>query len=166
MLKDVNLCTVESGERGNKTILSAHSTRSTSPPPPAATLYPTPPLLATPAARLSHADVISVPTSEAYGNVTRRRWTRWLLLCSRGGGGVHAAPLHARCGLNRDIGAGALISTRGVLEMLPGETSSPGDERWHLFTTEARHWGGALHTEPEPTIAQLDSKTRTVWSCT
>lgn len=52
-------------------------------------------LLATLAARLSHSDVISSPTSEVYGNVTGRRWTRWLLTRSRlPRGELCAAPPH------------------------------------------------------------------------
>lgn len=35
--------------------------------------------LTTLAVRLSHTGIISAPASEAYGNVTGRRWTRWML---------------------------------------------------------------------------------------
>lgn len=89
MVKDVNLFTVRPDGDGNKMIVSEHSGRgeTTSAPP----LPPTPFILgfsSSLAARLSHADVISVPTSEAYGNVTRKRWTRWLLAHSSAPGGV------------------------------------------------------------------------------
>lgn len=50
-----------------------------SPPPPSST--PTLPsrFLTTLALQLSHTSVISGPASETYGNVTGKRWTRWLL---------------------------------------------------------------------------------------
>lgn len=55
--------------------------RGTSPPPSSTPHPPLPTRLvrSTVAVRLSHADVISGRTSEAYGNVTGRRWTRWVL---------------------------------------------------------------------------------------
>lgn len=61
--------------------LNSYMRRGTSPPPSSTPYPPLPSRLvrSTSAAWLSHADVISGPTSEAYGNVTGRRWTRWVL---------------------------------------------------------------------------------------
>lgn len=49
--------------------------------PPSFSRYPPLPVfdLTTLVVRLSHAGIISAAASEAYGNVTGRRWTRWLL---------------------------------------------------------------------------------------
>lgn len=79
--------TVKSSKNCNKMIFLSMSnfhtrTKRESSPPPSSTPYPPLPsrlVLTTLAVWLSHTDVISSPTSEAYGNVTGRRWTRWLL---------------------------------------------------------------------------------------
>lgn len=67
-----------------------HMKRHRSPSPPPAPLFPHPPLpsrlvLTTLAVRLSHTHVISSAAAGAYGNVTGRRWTWWLL--------THSSPL-------------------------------------------------------------------------
>lgn len=88
--------TVKSSKNYNKMIFLSMSNfhthmRRESSPPPSSTPYPPLPsrlVLTTLAVWLSHTDVISSPTSEAYGNVTGRRWTRWLL--------THSSPPRGR----------------------------------------------------------------------